>query len=122
MDMKLEQLRHDEIKSALKSVVAELQKPKPDSNAGLKEAFEKQAKAIQDFISLLSKQPKQEKPNVFVESNQDKVVISVQEMAKQINENLLSLKEAISAKPKEWNFKINRNYQGFADGITATHK
>jgi hypothetical protein len=116
-DKKFEQLldekRHKELKSYFNKLISSISND--NKYEVMAKAFGKNTEAINRMVSVIQGL-KVESPSVNVETNQDKVVGSLIEMSKQINSNLILLKDSIPKQEtkkedvKEWEFKVIRNY------------
>lgn len=114
-DTLLEDKRHKEVVSSLKAVLFELQKDK--SNDNIEKEILKQTGIISEFVEAV----KSINTNVNVETNQDKVTTCLEIMCDNILKGIKDLKESIDNRPKEWEFKLNRNL-GVVQGGTFIAK
>jgi len=119
----LAERRHRELTGIMKGLANAI--PKSNGNSSdlaIKEAIKNQTTIIKEFIDLCKKEGKQE---VKVELNQEKVVNSMDGMAKSILSALNVLKQSIDdqKKPKEWEFKVTRNsFSDLIDTIIVKQK
>ncbi len=110
----VEEKRHDDILAALKAIAEK------DDN-GLLDAINSQADKIVDFVEAIKNIPT---PNVEVETNQDKVVHSLEQLAQQIlvgqEQILLTINALIieNTKLKEWDFIVHKEF-GRISKVTA---
>jgi len=109
----LQDKRHKELKSTLKEIGKAISEK--SDNSELLAAVNEQTKAIYSFLECMKNMPNDQKNDIKVETNQDKVVNSVQEMALSILNGLNELKNTLPIsnieknEPKEWEFKVERN-------------
>ena len=114
--------RHKELLSVLKGLANAMPKiPENKSDEEVKRAIDNQTEVIKGFVNVL-KTLKQEKSDVNVERNDNKVVNSVDIMAKSILGGLVDLKKSIDIPevPKEYEFTIIRNrWSDLIDKVVA---
>ena len=90
--------RHRELSGTLKNIASSLSK---EGDGKIIAAIDKQTKAIEGFVSAMSKLERQEQKEVKVEFNEKEIVLSVTEIGKSILKGLDELKEAINKKERK---------------------
>lgn len=111
--------RHKELVNSLKGVIAAVSSTQDNS---IKQSIENQTKTIERFIEVLNNVNKNEKSEVKVDVNQDKVVNSVDYMTTAILQGLTELKQGLKTPEvkKEWKFEIVRNkWSELIESVTA---
>lgn len=111
--------RHRELVNSLKGVVAAISSTQNDS---IKQSIDLQTKTIEKFIEKLNSVKTQEKSEVKIETNQDKVVNSVDYMTSAILQGITELKQdlKVTEVKKEWKFEIVRNkWSELIESVTA---
>lgn len=118
--------RHKEIVSTLKKVsIAISSLPKED--AELKKLMSENRDAINNFAKAVEELKKQGKPEVKVETNQDKVVDAVTDFSQQIGEIMKGIDKRLTAlenqpKPKKLRVTGRDAYGGAMNEITIEYK
>lgn len=126
-DIKFEALladkRHKELTGTLKGLVTILSKEKP--NDGIKEAIEKQSKAIEGFANAIKNIPKpekQEKPQVNVAVSNDNMISSIEKMCKEICDGQNKILKALEEKPIVDEFKLEKDQWGTTRTVKLVYK
>lgn len=122
-ESRLADRRHKELVNALRGILTELQK---DDGTGdiVSKSIDKQSEKIMKCLEELKNIPKQELPEINVETNQQQVVQSINGIGESIVQSLLTIKESMNLpqQKKEWTFKVKRNNAGYIESITANEK
>jgi len=121
--LELEEQRHTELREDLKALLGVFKTKKEDS--AVKEFVRQNGELISNFVKKLENISKPVVPTVNVETNQDLVVVKIEELNKSINQliplmkNLVELEKADSEKEsenEEWTFILNKNGHGITTG------
>lgn len=103
----IEEDRHNELKGALKGIATLLGKPEKDDKA-IVDAIKKQGDAIDKVAAAISNQPKPEKPEVNVITDNKELL----PLLKEIKEGQIALKEAFENKLMVDEFKFTSDQWG----------
>lgn len=115
------QERHEEMLSVLRVIAKNVQQ-KDDKD--LLDLLKKNENALGEFLNKLVELREIKIPETKVNINQEVVVKSINSMAKELNQNFIDLKQAISKneRPKEWEFTVTRNSYGEISSVKANAK
>lgn len=119
--------RHKELIGAINTLVTEFQQKEPDQGGDtIKQAISQHIQTVEKLVSTLSNLPKPEKPVINIETNNDTIIASLNDIADRISASLSALKQSVPAvvdtRPREWTFTVTRNFLGVIETITAKAK
>lgn len=108
--------RHEELVSILNSINNSL---KTRRDTEVVDAISKQVGSISSLINLIKEISN---PSVNVSTNQELVVSSLQELTSKMLLGMRALRDTMIKPPPEWDFTIERDFNGFIERVTATAK
>ena len=119
----IQRKRHDELKGALGRMVNAIAQK---DDKPILEAINKQTESLSKFATALQSLPKQEKPEVNVEVNQDKLITSVNKIGVdllEISKELLIELKKYNERPVVDNFEVTERVQGgFTKRVKVNYK
>ena len=110
----LAEKRHKELMSGFSRIAAAIS----DDNKGDTQVLNALSKLTQNIEQFIIKQKTQKDPVVSVETNQDKVVGSVDDMGRKILHGLQELMAKVSEK-RNYDFTITRDRAGYLELVQA---
>lgn len=122
-DEKIVIKRHEEVLGALGKVATALTSQQKDDTE-LKKLMSENRDAINNFVKAVGELKNQEKQEVKVETNQDKVVSAIEDLGKVmkgIGDRLTAL-ETKEEKPLPTKLKAQRGYGGEIDYVIIEYK